>query len=178
MGLFHLNSVGWLGPTPSEQAVASRDIADHVLKAFTKIQDATNSIAQNSSVSADIAKVGIYSISKAAANMLTKSAAVELAPFNIRVNAIAPGSIRTRLFDALFSHLPSEEAEKAIQDFGSNFPIKRVGIPDDIAGAMVFLTCDASSYMTGETIVIDGGCLPVNALSEAYTAGICPRSSG
>ena len=111
-------------------------------------------------------KVGIYSISKAAINMLTKSAAVELAPFNIRVNGIAPGSIRTRLFDALFAHLSRDEAEKAIQNFGNQFPIKRVGVPDDIAGAMVFLACDASSYMTGETIVIDGGCLLVNALSE------------
>ena len=112
-------------------------------------------------------EVGIYSISKAAINMLTKSAAVELAPFNIRVNGIAPGTIRTRLFEALFSHLSSDEAEKAIQNFSKRFPLKRVGIPDDIAGAMVFLASDASMYMTGETIVIDGGCLLVSALNEA-----------
>ena len=111
-------------------------------------------------------KVGIYSISKAAINMMTRSAAVELAPFNIRVNGIAPGSIRTRLFEALFADLSKKEAEIAIQKFADKFPIKRVGIPDDIAGAMVFLACDASSYMTGETIVIDGGCLLVNALSD------------
>lgn len=111
-------------------------------------------------------KVGIYSISKAALNMMTKSAALELAPYNIRVNGIAPGSIRTRFFDALFAHLPEDEMEKAIQYYANRFPIKRVGLPEDIAGAMVFLGSDASSYMTGETILIDGGCLLVSALNE------------
>jgi NAD(P)-dependent dehydrogenase (short-subunit alcohol dehydrogenase family) len=111
-------------------------------------------------------KVGIYSISKAAVNMLTKSAAVELAPFNIRVNGIAPGSVRSRLFDALFTHLTPEEADAAIRKFASRFPINRVGIPDDITGAMIYLASDASRYTTGETIVIDGGCLQVSALNE------------
>jgi NAD(P)-dependent dehydrogenase (short-subunit alcohol dehydrogenase family) len=111
-------------------------------------------------------KVGIYSISKAAVNMLTKSAAVELAPFNIRVNGIAPGSIRSRLFDALFAHLSPEDAEAELRTFEDRFPVRRVGVPDDIVGGMIYLASGASQYTTGETIVIDGGCLQVSALND------------
>ena len=103
--------------------------------------------------------VGIYSISKAGINMLTKSAALELAPYNIRVNAIAPGAVRTRLLEALFLHLPKEQMETEIQKLGEHCVLKRVGMPDDMAGAIIFLASEASSYLTGEIITIDGGAL-------------------
>ena len=91
--------------------------------------------------------------------MLTKSAALELSPYNIRVNAIAPGAVRTRLLEALFLHLPKEQMEAEIQKMGNATLVKRVGMPDDMAGAMIFLASDAASYITGEVITIDGGAL-------------------
>jgi dehydrogenase/reductase SDR family member 4 len=104
-------------------------------------------------------QVGIYSISKAGLNMLTKSAALELAPYNIRVNAIAPGAVRTRLLEALFAHLPQDQMEEQIKKLGESAPLKRVALPEDMVGAMIYLASDASAYTTGDVIVVDGGAL-------------------
>lgn len=104
-------------------------------------------------------QVGIYSISKAGLNMLTKSAALELAPYNIRVNAIAPGAVRTRLLESLFAHLSEEQMEMEIKKLGESMPLKRVAVPDDMVGAMIYLASDAAAYTTGEVIVVDGGAL-------------------
>jgi NAD(P)-dependent dehydrogenase (short-subunit alcohol dehydrogenase family) len=93
-----------------------------------------------------------YNSAKAAVIMITKSLAVEWAPFGIRVNAIAPGYMLTP---------PLEEFRKEDPDrwkfWMSRVPLGRVGVPDDLLGAAVFLSSDASSYMTGATLVIDGG---------------------
>ena len=93
-----------------------------------------------------------YNSAKAAVIMITKSLAVEWAPFGIRVNAIAPGYMLTP---------PLEEFRKEDPDrwnfWMSRVPLGRVGVPDDLQGAAVFLSSDASSYMTGATLVIDGG---------------------
>jgi NAD(P)-dependent dehydrogenase (short-subunit alcohol dehydrogenase family) len=86
--------------------------------------------------------------------MATKIMAQEWAKYNIRVNAIAPGHIHTRLGDAIFEAVP-EYKEQLLQ----RVPIGRIGDPDDIVGAMIYLASDASSYVTGETIVVDGGIL-------------------
>lgn len=104
-------------------------------------------------------QVGIYSISKAGVNMATQSMALELAPYNIRVNAIAPGATRTKLFEGLFAFLPEEEREKQISQVGQAFPLKRVAVPDDMVGLMLYLASDASGYMTGQTIPVEGGIL-------------------
>ena len=104
-------------------------------------------------------QVGIYSISKAGLNMLTKSAALELGPYNIRVNAIAPGAVRTRLLESLFSHLGEEQMESEIKKLGESAPLKRVALPEDMVGAMIYLASDAAAYTTGEVIVVDGGAL-------------------
>jgi NAD(P)-dependent dehydrogenase (short-subunit alcohol dehydrogenase family) len=104
-------------------------------------------------------QVGIYSISKAGLNMLTKSAALELAPYNIRVNAIAPGAVRTRLLESLFYNLSPAEREEQIAKLGESAPLARVGVPDDMVGALIYLASDASAYTTGEVIVVDGGAL-------------------
>jgi 3-oxoacyl-[acyl-carrier protein] reductase len=101
--------------------------------------------------------VGIYSISKAAVNMFTRSAALELAPYHIRVNGVAPGATRTKIFEGLFAGLPPEQVDERIAQVGHNFPLGRVAVPDDLVGAMVFLASDASAYMTGDTVVVDGG---------------------
>ncbi len=95
--------------------------------------------------------LGIYCVSKAAVIMLTQVMAKEWGQYNIRVNAIAPGIIKTRLSEALWKE--QEVGEKAIQ----RIPLMRLGEPEEIAGTVVLLASSAGSYITGETIVIDGG---------------------
>lgn len=90
-----------------------------------------------------------YAASKAGILGFTKSIAKELGKRNIRSNAIAPGFIRTRMTDQL-----SEDQKSAIL---TNVPMKRLGEPKDIADVAVFLASDQSRYMTGQTLVVDGG---------------------
>ena len=103
--------------------------------------------------------VSIYSISKAGVRMITKAFAVELAPFKIMVNAIAPGPISTKMLNSHWFHLSPEEAEKGKKEMASIAPTGRFGEPDEIVGAAVYLASDASSYTTGAEIVVDGGVL-------------------
>jgi len=103
--------------------------------------------------------VSIYDISKAGVRMLTKAFAMELAPFNIRVNAIAPGPISTKLLDSHWFHLPPEQAKKEKETMAKMTPMGRIGEPDEIVGAAIYLASDASSYTTGAEIVVDGGTL-------------------
>ncbi len=95
--------------------------------------------------------LGVYSISKSAVIMLTRVLALEWAPLNIRVNALAPGVIKTRFSEALHS------SPEIVDEILRNISIKRLGVPDDIVGACLFLCSDLASYITGQTIVIDGG---------------------
>jgi NAD(P)-dependent dehydrogenase (short-subunit alcohol dehydrogenase family) len=97
--------------------------------------------------------LGAYAISKAADMQLVRNLAVEFGPNNIRINAIAPGLIRTDFARALSEN--RELYEKRTRDT----PMKRIGEPDEVAGAAVFLASDASSFITGQTLVIDGGVL-------------------
>jgi dehydrogenase/reductase SDR family protein 4 len=96
-------------------------------------------------------ELGVYSVTKAAVIMLTQVMAKEWGQYNIRVNAIAPGIIKTRLSEALWKD-PAVSAKAVAQ-----IPMMRLGEPEEIAGAIVFLASDAGKYITGETIVIDGG---------------------
>ena len=98
--------------------------------------------------------IGIYAISKAGVIMLTKVMAVELAEYNIRVNAIAPGNVHTRLGDSRFAVDPDYKHELL-----KKTPLGRIADVEDMVGAMIYMASDASSYMTGETIVVDGGTL-------------------
>lgn len=90
-----------------------------------------------------------YAASKAGVIALTKSTAKELAKRNIRANVIAPGFIKTRMTDKLPADLQAKVAEQ--------IPLARFGEPKDIADVAVFLASDASRYMTGQTLVVDGG---------------------
>ena len=102
---------------------------------------------------------GHYSIAKAGVIMATKVMAREWAEYNIRVNCIAPGAIETRLYDAIFTLLPEEEAKKQKEAAAKRIPMGRVGEPREIADAVLFLASDASSYVTGQTFAVDGGSL-------------------
>ena len=95
--------------------------------------------------------LGTYAISKAADMQLARNLAVEYGPQNIRVNCIAPGLVKTDFARALWD---TPEAEKRTSQ---GTPLRRLGEPDDIAGAAVFLASRAGAYTTGQTIVIDGG---------------------
>lgn len=92
--------------------------------------------------------IGWYNVTKAAVIHMTKQFAFELAP-KVRVNAIAPGLVRTELARSLW-----ETAEERIS---SQIPLRRLGEPDDIASMALFLVSDASSWITGQVFVVDGG---------------------
>ena len=95
--------------------------------------------------------IGAYNISKAADFSLARNLAVEFGPDNVRVNCIAPGLIKTDFARALWENPETLKASNA------RTPLKRIGEPDEIAGAAVFLASPAGAYMTGQTIVVDGG---------------------
>jgi NAD(P)-dependent dehydrogenase (short-subunit alcohol dehydrogenase family) len=93
----------------------------------------------------------VYSISKAGVIMATKVMAQQWAQYNIRVNAIAPGLVKTRFSEALWSN---PAIEQVVMD---RTPLRRVAEPDEMVGAVIFLASDASSYVTGHVLVVDGG---------------------
>ncbi|TNE58427.1 MAG: SDR family oxidoreductase [Alphaproteobacteria bacterium] len=95
--------------------------------------------------------LGAYSISKAADFQLARNIAVEYGGDNIRANCIAPGLIKTYFAKALW------DDEKILKSSTARSPLKRIGMPDEIAGAAVFLASPAGAFMTGQKMVIDGG---------------------
>jgi NAD(P)-dependent dehydrogenase (short-subunit alcohol dehydrogenase family) len=97
-----------------------------------------------------------YNASKGAVAQLTRCLAMDLAPDRVRVNAICPGAIRTRATDRHIASLGMDR-EEAYRGFGEACLMKRMGRPEEIAGAAVFLASDDASYITGAHIVIDGG---------------------
>jgi len=95
--------------------------------------------------------IGVYCISKAADMQLARNMAVELGPHNVRVNCIAPGLIKTDFARALW------EDDAMLERRTSSTPLRRIGVPDEIAGAAVFLASRAGSFVTGQSLVVDGG---------------------
>ncbi len=100
--------------------------------------------------------IGAYSISKAGVVQATRVMAREWAEYNIRVNAIAPGLIHTKMLDSHWEAVPEDKPR-----YIDRIPLKRIAEPIEIAAGMVFLASDASSYVTGQTYIIDGGYLIV-----------------
>jgi NAD(P)-dependent dehydrogenase (short-subunit alcohol dehydrogenase family) len=94
--------------------------------------------------------IGIYNMTKAGLLLLTRTLAADLGP-GVRVNAIAPGLVKTDFARALW--------EVGGDAFARRLPLRRLGEPEDIAGAALFLASDLSSWMTGQTIVVDGGAM-------------------
>ncbi|MFI5283146.1 MAG: glucose 1-dehydrogenase [Candidatus Dormibacterales bacterium] len=94
--------------------------------------------------------LGVYNITKASVIMFTRQLAREIGG-NVRVNAVAPGLIKTRFAEALWGN------EAILERVLSSNPTGRIGLPDEVAGAVAFLASDAASYINGQVIVIDGG---------------------
>jgi NAD(P)-dependent dehydrogenase (short-subunit alcohol dehydrogenase family) len=95
--------------------------------------------------------LGAYCISKAADMQMARNLAIELGPHNVRVNCIAPGLIKTDFAKALW------EDEDTLAKRNESTPLRRIGEPDEIAGAAVYLASKAGSFMTGQSMVVDGG---------------------
>ena len=117
------------------------------------------SIVNMSSVNAVVAipEIATYNISKGGLNQLTRAMALALADHAIRVNAVAPGTIATELArQAVLTN------EASLHKILSRTPMKRLGDPSEIAHVVAFLASDASSYITGEVITVDGGRMALN----------------
>ncbi len=106
------------------------------------------------------ALVAHYCATKAAVISYTQSAALALAPYGIRVNAISPGVIDTPMWDtvdSLFARFEHKQAGQKKREVGESVPLGFMGKPRDVARAAVFLACEQSAYMTAQTIGVDGG---------------------
>lgn len=127
--------------------------------------DEPGTIINMSSVNAVFSRADrvAYAISKAGISSLTKGMALALAPHGIRVNAIGPGSIDTRVMDAV------NKDDAARQRLLSRTPLGRIGSADEIAGVAAFLASDDASYITGQTIFADGGRLPLHYTVDVET---------
>ena len=111
-------------------------------------------IASNSSIAGDVAikNISAYNISKGGVNMMTRSLALEWAPYGIRVNAFSPAYMEVFMPGAAGEH--DEAKEQSVRDLT---PLGRRGRPEELVGPVVFLVSDASSYVTGEVLMVDGG---------------------
>ena len=123
------------------------------------VKSGKGSIINMSSVNAvlTIPTISSYNVSKGGVNQLTRVMALSLADKGVRVNAVAPGTIATEL--AAKAVLTSDEAKAKVM---SRTPMKRLGQPSEIADTVAYLASDASSYVTGEIIVVDGGRMTLN----------------
>ena len=104
--------------------------------------------------------IGYYNATKAAVIHLTRQFAAELAP-RVRVNAIAPGVVRTQLARALWENFEPQ--------LNASLPLGRIGEPDDIAAAALFLLGDDSAWITGQTLVVDGGAMIRSTVSDVMS---------
>lgn len=101
--------------------------------------------------------MGVYSASKGAMLAFTKASAIDLAPFDIRVNAVAPGMTRTPLYEEWLAGLPDPEAEA--RRVAEAIPLGRIAEPADVAAVVNFLASPEASYITGASIPVEGGYL-------------------
>ena len=98
-----------------------------------------------------------YSLTKGAIDAFTKALAYEAGPQGIRVNAIAPGTVNTPLVQANIDRLTEEGKTKFAEMIKTIYPLGRIGEPDDVSGAAVFLASDQARWITGTTLTVDGG---------------------
>ena len=153
-------------PAPIGQI--SEDMFDHqmginfkgavfTLEKFLPLLNEGASVINLSSVNAytGMANTAVYAASKAALNSYTRTAATELAPKNIRVNAVNPGPVATAIFSK--TGMPEQQLNGFAASMQSRVPLKRFGQPEDIANLVAFLASDESAFITGSEYNIDGG---------------------
>lgn len=131
--------------------VANHWLANLVLPEMAQRKDGSVIIVSSIGGLKGTATLGAYAISKAADMQLARNLAVEWGPHNIRVNCIAPGLVKTDFARALW------ENPETLGHYESQTPLRRIGQPEDIGGIAVFLASKASAFVTGQTIVADGG---------------------
>ncbi|MFD8295104.1 SDR family oxidoreductase [Streptomyces bauhiniae] len=150
------------GPVVGLDLDAARKVLEvNVLATLAWVQDAVahpelgfserrGTVVNLSSVTGDTPApgIGFYGVSKAAVSHLTRTLAVELGP-EIRVNAVAPAVVKTRFAEALYE---GKEAEVA-----ADYPLRRLGVPSDVASAVAYLASEDSSWVTGHVLTVDGG---------------------
>lgn len=137
---FEVNTKGYF--------MAIREVAKHL-----QARNAPGSIVNVASIAGMGAAIfqGVYGMTKAAVISMTQTLAAELGGTGIRINSIAPGLVETKFAGALLQN------REAVERLESQAPVRRIGQPDDIAGLALFLASDASNFITGQTIVADGG---------------------
>jgi meso-butanediol dehydrogenase / (S,S)-butanediol dehydrogenase / diacetyl reductase len=135
--------------------------------ALPSLVERRGSIVNVSSVSAFVAHAGgaAYSASKAGLVMLTRSLALDYGPRGVRVNAVCPGWVRTEMGDSSMDAIGANRGisrDDAYALTARYVPLRREGLPEEIAAACFFLASDEASYITGETLVVDGGAATVD----------------
>ncbi|MBM9579758.1 SDR family oxidoreductase [Leptospira sp. 201903070] len=168
-------NAGILKPTPA--ANTTEEIFDEVLRVnvtgvFMTIQAALpllkngSSIVLNGSIISTIGSIGTsaYAASKAGVSSMTRVLASELSPRGIRVNIVVPGATMTSIWGT------TEAANERLEKIKVSIPLRRIGDPEEIAKAVLFLASDDSSYMQGTEIVVDGGASGLPAGAPIYLA--------
>ncbi|MGO4832756.1 SDR family NAD(P)-dependent oxidoreductase, partial [Rhizobiaceae sp. 2RAB30] len=115
-------------------------------------------VINTSSIAGHIGSQGLvaYTASKHAVLGMTKTAAMEGAKFNVRVNAVSPGAVDTRMLRSL-ANLKPEDTEEAMRKYAVDSPNGRLATPEEIANVMLFLASDLSNHMSGQSFRVDGG---------------------
>jgi NAD(P)-dependent dehydrogenase (short-subunit alcohol dehydrogenase family) len=98
-----------------------------------------------------------YNTAKGAVMSFTADLATALAPLGINVNCILPGPVKSNFYDSTIGALPPAEQEKVFERIGKKTPLQRIGTPEDIAGAALFLASELSSFVTGQALYVSGG---------------------
>jgi NAD(P)-dependent dehydrogenase (short-subunit alcohol dehydrogenase family) len=145
-------------------AVNIKGTANAIRAAVPYLQDAGGgAVVINASDQALIGKRSSfgYGLTKGALGQITRSLALDLAEFNIRVNAVCPGTIRTRLGEEAFKkfteNFPDFDVEQALRQEADLYPVKRIGEPREVAGLVYFLCTEEAGFITGSLYSVDGG---------------------